>query len=83
MKIGDGIVKPFMCPEDGFSLNKKPSDILICDIYRSIEGEVDLGSCHHKHHFCPIDKYICDNLVRKMSDEFVKILKGQTLKEFL
>lgn len=81
--VKDGILNSFRGPAGGFSLKKKPSDILIYDIYRSIEGEVDPGSCPHEHHICPVDKCIRDNIVKKMSIDFVNILKSQTLLEYL
>lgn len=81
--VKDGILTSFRGPAGGFKLRKKPADILIYDIYRSIEGEVDFGECPHEHHICPVDKCIRDSIVKKMSDDFVKILKEQTLQDYL
>lgn len=81
--VKDGILTSFRGPAGGFKLRKKPADILIYDIYRSIEGEVDSGECPHEHHICPVDKCIRDSIVKKMSDDFVKILKEQTLQDYL
>lgn len=81
--VKDGILKSYRGPTGGFLLKKKPTDILIYDIYRSIEGEVDAGACPHEHHICPVDKCIRDSIIKKMSDDFVNILKSQSLQEYL
>lgn len=81
--VKDGILQSFRGPSGGFILRKKPEEIKIYDIYRSIEGEVDSGACPHEHHICPVDKCIRDSIVKKMSDDFVNILKSQTLLEYL
>ncbi len=81
--VKDGIFTSFRGPAGGFKLKKKPADILIYDIYRSIEGEVEYGECPHEHHLCPVDKCIRDTIIRKMTTDFVSHLKANTLQDYL
>ena len=81
--VKDGILSSRRGPAGGFSLKKKPADILIYDIYRSVEGEVEFGGCSHDQHICSHDKCIKDNIVKKMSKEFVNLLKENPLEYYL
>lgn len=81
--VKDGIFSSLRGPAGGFFLKKKPADILIYDIYRSIEGEVEYGECPHEHHICPLDKCIRDTIIKKMSEDFVTHLKANTLQDFI
>jgi Rrf2 family protein len=81
--VKDGMLNSFRGPTGGFMLKKDPSDILIFDIYRSIEGEIDYGKCPHDRHTCPNDKCIRDNLVDKLSKEFESYLKMHSLKDYI
>lgn len=81
--VKDGYLISFRGPAGGFLLRKNPSDILIYDIYRSIEGEIDYGNCPNNEHSCPSDKCIRNSLVEKLSREFETYLKNYTLKDFL
>ena len=81
--VKDGIFNSYRGPAGGFMLKKKPTDILIYDIYRSIEGEVEFGECPHEHHICPIDKCIRDTIIKKMTADFVSHLKANTLQDFI
>lgn len=81
--VKDGIFSSYRGPAGGFMLKKKPADILIYDIYRSIEGEVEYGECPHEHHICPLDKCIRDTIIKKMSEDFVTHLKANTLQDYI
>ena len=81
--VKDGYLVSFRGPKGGFLLKKKPSEILIYDIYRSIEGEIDYGECPHTEHICPNDKCIRNSLVDKLSRDFESYLKSYTLEDYL
>ncbi|MCF6169545.1 MAG: Rrf2 family transcriptional regulator [Bacteroidales bacterium] len=81
--VKDGILKSFRGPTGGFMLKKKPSEILIYDIYRSIDGELEQGECHQDAHICPFDKCIRENIVKEITAEFVNHLKANTLQDYL
>jgi len=81
--VKDGILSSLRGPAGGFSLKKKPEDVLIYDIYRSIEGEVDSVNCNIDVHICPLDKCIRETIIIKLTEEFVNYLKAYTLKDYL
>ncbi|RLD38757.1 MAG: Rrf2 family transcriptional regulator [Bacteroidetes bacterium] len=81
--VKDGIFSSLRGPTGGFFLKKKPEDILIYDIYRSIEGEIEYGACPHEHHLCPLDMCIRDNIIKKMTIDFVNHLKANTLQDYI
>ncbi len=81
--VKDGIFTSFRGPSGGFMLKKNPADITIYDIYRSIEGEVEIEGCSEEHHICPMEKCIRDNLIKKMSADFVRYLKENTIADYM
>ncbi len=81
--VKDGFLKSYRGPTGGFEMKKKPEDIKIYDIYRSIEGEVDIGECPHDLHICPTNKCIRNDLIKRLSEEFVTYLQSRTLQEYL
>ena len=56
--VKDGLLTSSRGPTGGFKLKKEPSEILIYDIYRSIEGEIEIGECPDENHICPVDMCI-------------------------
>ncbi len=78
-----GILASYRGPTGGFILNKDPSAILIYDIYKSIEGEIDYGECPHEDQICPTNMCIRDNIIKKMTEEFVNYLKENTISDYL
>ncbi|RKZ36748.1 MAG: Rrf2 family transcriptional regulator [Gammaproteobacteria bacterium] len=78
-----GLLSSFRGPTGGFQLKKKPEDILLYDIYTAIEGEVELGECPHDLPICPVDKCIRNEVITKLSEEFVNFLRSATLNEYL
>ena len=81
--VKDGILSSYRGPAGGFRLKKKPRDILIYDIYRSIEGEIEDTDCQHEHHICPLDKCIRDTIIKQLTTDFVNHLKENTLQDFI
>ena len=81
--VKDGILTSSRGPAGGFVLNKNPDDILIYDIYRSIEGEIDYGGCPHEDQICPNNMCIRDNIIKKMTVDFVNYLKENTIADYL
>ena len=81
--VKEGFLVSFRGPTGGFLLKKEPSEILIYDIYRSIEGEIDYGECPQTDHICPNDKCIRNSLVDKLSRDFESYLKNYTLEDYL
>ena len=81
--VKNGFLNSYRGPTGGFEMRKKPEDIKIYDIYKSIEGEVDMGECPHDLHICPTDKCIRNDLIKRLSEEFVTYLQSRTLQEYL
>jgi len=81
--VKEGFLNSYRGPTGGFEMKKKPEDIKIYDIYRSIEGEVDMGECPHDLHICPTDKCIRNDLIKKLSEEFVTYLQSRTLLDYI
>jgi len=78
-----GFVSSSRGPQGGFTLNKNPEEITMLDIFEAIEGKVDICKCELKKNVCPTNKCIVNNLVNKMTQEFVDYFQKQTLKDFI
>ena len=81
--VKDGFLKSYRGPTGGFEMKKKPQDVRIYDIYKSLEGEVDMGECPHDVHICPVGKCIRNELIVKLSQEFVTYLQSRTLQDYI
>ena len=81
--VKDGLLNSSRGPTGGFSIKKDPAEIHIYDIFRSIEGEVDYGECPYEDKICPVDKCLRDNIIKKMSMDFVDYLKQYTIVDYI
>lgn len=81
--VKDGMLKSYRGPTGGFMLKKKAEEIILYDIYRSIEGEVEYIECPIDRHNCAIEKCIRKEVVNKLAEEFVEYMKSFTLKEYI
>lgn len=81
--VKDGFLHSSRGPKGGFSIRKDPSEVYVYDVYRSIEGEVDYGACPGEDHICPVDKCIRDNIIKKISMDFVDHLKQNTIADYI
>ncbi len=81
--VKDGFLISHRGPTGGFSLRKKPEDITLLELYESIEGKIEIGDCPMDNPVCPFGKCIFNSVTKKMTEEFVEYMKGQTLKEFI
>lgn len=70
-------------PSGGFMLKKSPSKITLLDIYQSIEGPLDITECPLANQVCNFDQCLMGNVINKMTIEFKRFLKEQTLKNYL
>lgn len=78
-----GYLKSQRGPTGGFQLKVDPKDISMYQIYTAIEGPVSNTGCGHEHHICPFNKCIQNNLVNKMSVEFVTFMEKEKLQDYL
>ncbi|MDD3877978.1 MAG: Rrf2 family transcriptional regulator [Bacteroidales bacterium] len=81
--VKEGLVKSTRGPTGGFLMNKEPHEITLLNIYESIEGKVTNSGCPLDKHVCPFNKCIMDNLVKKMTDEFINYFMNQTLENYI
>jgi len=78
-----GYLKSQRGPTGGFALNVDPNQISMYQIYTAIEGPVSHNGCEAKNHICGFNKCIQNNLVSKMSIEFVNFMEGEKLQDYL
>ena len=81
--VKDGLLSSLRGPTGGFYLTIDPKDITLYDVYRSIEGKSNVKSCPADMHICPVDKCIRENLIKRLSDEFVAFMESQKLSDYL
>lgn len=77
--VKEGYLFSHRGPTGGFTMKKQPSEITLLELYESIEGKIDIGDCPLDHPICAFDKCIFNNVTKKMTEEFVEYMKGQTL----
>ena len=81
--VKDGFLQSNRGPTGGFSIKKDPAEVTIYDVYRSIEGEVDLGECPYEDKVCPLDICMRDNIIKKMSLDFIEYLKANKIADYI
>lgn len=81
--VKEGYLYSHRGPTGGFSMKKKPGEITLLELYESIEGKIEIGDCPMDHPICAFDKCIFNNVTKKMTEEFVEYMGGQTLASYL
>ncbi len=81
--VKDGYLTSHRGPSGGFTLKKKPGDINLLDIYECIEGKIEIGDCPLDREICPFNRCIFNNVTKKMTEEFVAYMKGETLENYV
>jgi len=81
--VKDELLSSIRGPLGGFTLKKSPSDISLLDIYQSIEGPLEIKDCPFENEICHFDKCLMGNVINKMTVEFRRFLKEQTLKNYI
>jgi Rrf2 family protein len=81
--VKDGFLTSQRGPTGGFELAVKPEECTLYDIYTSIEGKARNKACDLIHKVCPNDKCIRDNVVNKLTNEFIAFMKSQTLAQYM
>lgn len=70
-------------PSGGFVLKKEPSEISLLDIYEAIEGKVESQECPGNKEDCPFGNCIMGDVTHKITIDFLKFLKAQTLDNYI
>ncbi|MDP2722500.1 MAG: Rrf2 family transcriptional regulator [Bacteroidales bacterium] len=81
--VKDGFLTSQRGPTGGFELAVSPEECTLYDIYSSIEGSARSKACDMSHKVCPNGKCIRDNVVSKLTEEFISFMQGQTLAQYL
>jgi len=70
-------------PLGGFFMKSKPEDISFLDIYEAIEGNLAYTKCEMEKPLCTFDKCIYNNIIEKMTTDFIDYLKSQLLIDYI
>ncbi|HTX88818.1 MAG TPA: Rrf2 family transcriptional regulator [Bacteroidales bacterium] len=81
--VKSDLLKSVRGPSGGFTLKKDPDQINLLHIYESIEGPMEITDCPLSNEICGFEKCVMGNVVNKMTLEFKKFLKKQTLNTYL
>jgi Rrf2 family protein len=81
--VKNDLLKSVRGPLGGFILKKKPEEITLLNIFETIEGGLEATDCPFSYEICAFDKCLMGNVINKMTLEFRKYLKSQTLKEYM
>ena len=77
------LLKSVRGPAGGFSLTGKPGNITLLQIYESIDGSLVITDCPLANEICRFDQCVMGNIINRMTREFKKFLKEQTLKSYM
>jgi Rrf2 family protein len=81
--VKNDLLKSVRGPSGGFMLKKSPANITLLEIYQSIEGPLDITDCPLANQVCNFDQCLMGNVINKMTIEFKRFLKEQTLKKYI
>lgn len=81
--VKNDMLKSVRGPSGGFSMKRSPAEINLLDIYEAIEGPIVESDCPILNEVCNFDRCIFENVVNKMTREFRKFLKEQTLDVYV
>jgi len=81
--VKENLVESHRGPNGGFSLNKKPGEISLLQIYEAIEGRIEVGACFLERPVCPFNKCLMGNVVNTMIRDYVDFLGRQTLDKYM
>lgn len=70
-------------PTGGFILKKQPAEISLLEIYEAIEGSVAVETCPGNKEDCPFGSCLLGDVSHKLTTEFIKFLKMQTLDKYI
>ncbi len=76
-----GLIRSIRGPNGGFLLSKSPDQISLLDVYESIEGRMQPGSCLLGTPVCRDKKCILGNLVDNVNKEVLDYLSQKNLTQ--
>lgn len=81
--VKSDMLKSVRGPAGGFSLKKEAKEYNLLEVYEAIEGPLEETDCPLAYEICNYDQCIMGTVINKMTGEFKKFLKGQTLDKYL
>ena len=78
-----GFIDSVRGPSGGFFMKSKPEDVSFLNIYESIEGRLNYTKCEMKEPLCTFDKCIYNNIIEKMTYDFIDYLQSQKLIDYI
>ncbi len=81
--VKDGLLSSYRGPTGGFKISVDPDEVTLYEVYESIEGKSNIKLCSSESHLCPVDKCIRQNLIKRLSDEFVSYMTSQKLSDYM
>jgi Rrf2 family protein len=81
--VKNDLLKSVRGPLGGFTMKKRPEDVTLLNIYETIEGSLEVPDCPFNYEICAFDKCMMGGVINRMTLEFRKYLKSQTLKDYI
>ncbi len=78
-----GFIDSVRGPAGGFFMKSKSETITFLDIYESIEGKLYYSKCEMQKPLCSFDKCIYNNIIEKMTFDFINYLQSQNLVDYI
>ena len=78
-----GFIDSLRGPSGGFFMKSKPEDVSFLNIYESIEGKLKYTKCQMEKPLCSFDKCIYNNIIEKMTFDFIDYLQSQKLIDYI
>jgi len=79
----EGFVDSVRGPTGGFFMKSKPENITFLNIYEAIEGKLTYTKCELQKTLCSFDKCIYNNIIKKMTHDFIDYLQSQKLTDYI
>ena len=78
-----GFLESVRGPSGGFFMKSEPDNVSFLDIYESIEGKLNYNKCEMDEPLCSFDKCIYNNIIEKMTSDFINYLESQKLIDYV
>jgi len=81
--VRENMVRSVRGPGGGFELTRPPEDITLLEIYSAIEGTPSTDTCLLRTGTCPFKTCIFGDLIKDLTERFLRHLGGTTLDELV
>ncbi|MDO9511621.1 MAG: Rrf2 family transcriptional regulator [Bacteroidales bacterium] len=81
--VKEGFVKSLRGPSGGFTMQQKPEDITLLQIFECIEGPIQPTGCPLDRQVCPFDKCLMGGIVTDTTIQIREYFQSHTLADML